>query len=89
MKTKLTSVHMPEDVLHQVAARSEGGNGNGNGKRFYTVKEIIGILGLSRVSVYRLVHEPEFPALRIGNRILVPVAGFEDWLAAQNMGGAE
>ncbi len=45
-----------------------------------TVKEIQGKLGLSRQGTYNLVNRPDFPTVRVGRKILIPVSGFSDWL---------
>ena len=39
-------------------------------------------------SSYELMHEKDFPALRIGNRIVVPKEAFIRWVE-QHTGGAE
>ena len=41
-----------------------------------------------RSSSYELMHEKDFPALRIGNRIVVPKEAFIRWVE-QHTGGAE
>jgi hypothetical protein len=33
--------------------------------------------------VYQLIAENEIPAVRIGNRIVIPRAAFDEWLAAK------
>ena len=38
------------------------------------------VLGISISSAYELMHEKGFPALRIGNRIVVPREKFIQWL---------
>ena len=38
------------------------------------------VLGISISSAYELVHEKGFPALRIGNRIVVPRDKFIQWV---------
>lgn len=43
-------------------------------------------LGISRGLAYELANSPGFPAVRIGRRLLVPVAGLERWLAEQSGG---
>ena len=44
-------------------------------------------LGVSISSAYELMHEEGFPALRIGNRIVVPKEKFCCWVDRQT-GGA-
>ena len=38
------------------------------------------VLGVSPSSGYELMHEPGFPVLRIGNRIVVPKEQFTQWV---------
>ena len=38
------------------------------------------VLGISISSAYELMHEKGFPALRIGNRIVVPRGKFIQWV---------
>jgi len=49
-------------------------------KRTLTVDEAAKILGISRCSAFQAVHRNEIPHLRIGRRILVPLAGLENLL---------
>ena len=45
-------------------------------------------LGIAPSSAYELMHEKDFPALRIGNRIVVPKEAFIRWVE-QHTGAAE
>ncbi len=38
------------------------------------------VLGVSPSSGYELMHEPGFPVLRIGNRMVVPKVQFIQWV---------
>jgi len=40
-----------------------------------TVKEAAEVLGVARNTCYEAVHRGEIPTIRIGNRLLIPVAG--------------
>jgi len=40
------------------------------------------VLGISRAGAYELVHSEGFPALRIGNRIVVPKYKLREWIDA-------
>ena len=42
-----------------------------------TVKDVMGI---SISSAYELMHEKDFPAIRIGNRLVVPKEKFQEWI---------
>lgn len=43
-------------------------------------------LGISPSSAYELMHEKDFPALRIGSRIVVPKDKFRRWVEQQTGG---
>lgn len=38
------------------------------------------VLGVSPSSAYEFMHEPGFPVLRVGNRMLVPKEQFIQWV---------
>ncbi len=52
-------------------------------KRTYTVDEIQDILGVSKPSAYRLVHENLFRSVRIGGTIRISKKSFDEWLDQQ------
>ena len=37
-----------------------------------SVTEVAAVLGISRAGAYELAHSDDFPALKIGSRIVVP-----------------
>ena len=39
---------------------------------FYTVREVAGILGVSLMTVYRLVREKRLPSIRVGRSYRIP-----------------
>ena len=47
---------------------------------FLTAEMTAKLLGISLSSAYELMHEEGFPALRIGNRIVVPKEKFCRWV---------
>lgn len=51
-----------------------------------TVEEMAGIIGVSKPKAYELAHSENFPAVRIGRRIVVPVDELKRWLASQAAG---
>ena len=55
---------------------------------FLNANTVAQVLGVSISSAYELMHETGFPALRIGNRILVPKEKFCQWVDAQTGGDA-
>lgn len=44
------------------------------------------VLGISISSAYELMHEKDFPSIKIGNRIIVPKDKFREWID-KNSGG--
>ena len=46
------------------------------------------VLGVSPSSAYELMHEPGFPVLRVGSRMVVPKEKFIQWVEEQTGGGA-
>ena len=49
-----------------------------------SVAEVAAVLGISRAGAYELVHGNEFPALKIGSRIVVPKDKFLAWIDANS-----
>ncbi len=52
-----------------------------NERLTYTVEEAAEKLGISRPVAYQAVNRGDIPVIRIGRRILVPVAALEKLLA--------
>ncbi len=46
-----------------------------------TVGEAAGLLGVSAWSVYASIRAGEFPALRVGRRLLIPTHALRHWMA--------
>ena len=46
-------------------------------------------LGVSPSTGYELMRVPDFPALHIGNRIVVPKEKFIQWVETNSNGGAK
>lgn len=46
------------------------------------VVQVAAVLGISRAGAYELVHSDGFPALKIGNRIVVPKDKLREWIDA-------
>lgn len=55
---------------------------------FLSAEVVSKVLGVSVSSGYELLHEKDFPALRIGNRIVVPKDAFVKWVE-QHTGGTQ
>ena len=47
---------------------------------FLNAATVAKALGVSPSSGYELMHEPRFPVLRIGNRMVVPKEKFIQWV---------
>ena len=47
---------------------------------FLDAKILGELLGLSRTSVYELIHEQGFPYIRLGKKIVVPRDKFISWI---------
>ena len=45
-----------------------------------SVQELSAQMGISLPKAYELVKQPDFPVIRIGTRILIPVDAFKEWL---------
>ena len=53
---------------------------------FLNAETVAKVLGVSPSSCYELMHEPGFPVLRIGNRMVVPKDQFIQWVEAHTGG---
>ena len=38
------------------------------------------VLGISLTSAYELMHEKDFPSIKVGSRIIVPKDKFREWI---------
>ena len=47
---------------------------------FLTVAEVAGMMRVSKMTVYRLVHSGELPAVRVGRSFRVPEKAVHDYL---------
>ena len=54
---------------------------------FLNANTVAQVLGVSISSAYELMHEEEFPSVRIGSRFVVPKDKFQQWVERQT-GGA-
>ena len=52
---------------------------------FLNVATVAKLLGISQSSGYELMHEKDFPAIKIGNRILVPRDKLKEWVENKMM----
>lgn len=58
-------------------------------KQYYTVNELMAVLPLGRNTIYKLVGKDDFPKIKIGNKILIPVTGLNDFLQKHRYGSIE
>ena len=56
---------------------------------FLNVATVAKVLGVSPSSGYELMHETDFPVLKIGNRMVVPKEKFVEWVLRHIQGGTE
>jgi excisionase family DNA binding protein len=56
--------------------------------RFLTVAEVAAVMRVSKMTVYRLVHSGELPAVQIGRSYRVPERAVDDYLRHSYMGTA-
>ena len=56
---------------------------------FLNAVTVAKMLGVSPSSGYELMHEPDFPVLKIGSRMVVPKEQFVEWVSQHTQGGAE
>ena len=54
---------------------------------FLNSKTVAQVLGVSPSSAYELMHEPDFPVLRVGSRMVVPKEQFIQWITEHTEGG--
>ena len=47
---------------------------------FLNVETLAKLLGISVSSSYELMHEKDFPAIRIGSRLVVPKEKLQRWI---------
>ena len=56
---------------------------------FLNVETVANVLGVSPFSGYELMHESDFPVLKIGSRLVVPKEKFVEWVSQHTQGGVE
>ena len=56
---------------------------------FLNAATVAKVLGVSPSSGYELMHEPDFPVLKIGSRLVVPKEKFVEWVLRHTQGGAD
>ena len=56
---------------------------------FLNAKLVAQVLGISPSSAYELMHESNFPVLKVGNRMVVPKEKFIQWVESTQEGSNE
>ena len=56
---------------------------------FLNAETVAKVLGISPSSSYELMHEPDFPVLKVGIRLVVPKEKFVEWVLRHTQGGAD
>ena len=54
---------------------------------FLNAATVAKVLGVSPSSGYELMHEPDFPMLKVGSRMVVPKEKFVEWVEQHTSGG--
>ena len=54
---------------------------------FLNAEPVAKTLGIAPSSAYELMHENNFPTLRIGSRMVVPKDKFIEWVVQHTKGG--
>ena len=56
---------------------------------FLNVAMVAQVLGVAPSSAYELMHDKDFPTLRIGSRMVVPKENFIEWVEQHTKGGGD
>ena len=54
---------------------------------FLNAELVAKVLGVSPSSGYELMHEADFPILKVGSRMVVPKEKFVEWVERNTSGG--
>ena len=54
---------------------------------FLNAATVAKVLGIAPSSSYELMHEKDFPTLRVGSRMVVPKEKFIEWVEQHTKGG--
>lgn len=57
--------------------------------RFMTVAEVADVMRVSKMTVYRLVHSGELPAVQFGRSYRVPESAVEQFLGSARLEGRQ
>lgn len=55
----------------------------GTEKLAFSISEAARVVGVSRPTMYQWMNKPDFPCLRVGGVVRIPVRAFEIWINEQ------
>ena len=53
---------------------------------FLNADTVANVLGIAKSTAYELMHEKNFPSIKIGNRLIVPKDKFREWIDRKSGG---
>lgn len=56
---------------------------------FLNAETVAKVLGIAPSSSYELMHEADFPVLKVGSRLVVPKEKFIQWVEGHTRGGTQ
>lgn len=56
---------------------------------FLNAETVAKVLGIAPSSSYELMHEADFPVLKVGSRMVVPKEKFIQWVEGHTQGGTQ
>ena len=56
---------------------------------FLNAETVAKVLGIAPSSSYELMHEVDFPVLKVGSRMVVPKEKFIQWVEDHTQGGTQ
>lgn len=56
---------------------------------FLNAEVVAKVLGIAPSSSYELMHEADFPVLKVGSRMVVPKEKFIQWVEEHTQGGTQ
>jgi excisionase family DNA binding protein len=68
--------------MHHVRPLMGSKRSDAQPRRFYSVAETARMLGMSEMTLYRAIHDGQFPAVRIRGRLIVPAKAIEAMVEA-------
>ncbi len=54
---------------------------------FLNAEMVANLLGVSTTAAYELMHQKDFPVLKIGSRMVIPKEKFKEWVEDKIAGG--